>query len=188
MPARVETRIEPEPGFRSAAAGAWVAMMEAQRRALVSEIAELSTDDLAWQPAPGTNTIGMLLAHIAVAETHLTDVGLLGKPDSDVPAIIGIRVEDDGLPLPEGGRPPAVLAGKDAAYFRDLLARARAHFRAAAAALEDADLDRVVVRKRPDGGERVFNVRWVIAHALEHEAGHRGQILQLKHLRRAIRR
>jgi hypothetical protein len=126
----------------------------------------------------------MLLAHIAVAEVHICDVGIRGRPDSDIPAVIGIGGDDDGLPLPADGTPPATLAGKDVAFFRDLLERARAHTHRHAETLADADLDREIVRPRPDGGKRVLNVRWALFHLLEHQAGHHGQIQLLKHLRR----
>ena len=39
-------------------------------------------------------------------------------------------------------------------------------------------------RTRPDGSRRLFNVRWYFYHVLEHFAGHFGQILMLKHMRR----
>ncbi len=141
--------------------------------------------ELAWQFAPGMNTIGMLLAHIAVAEAHLTDVGLQGRPESDVPAVIGIRMEDDGLPMPADGLPPTALRDKDLAFFDDLLARARANTRGVASQLTDQDLTRQITRRRPDGTTRIFNVDWVLYHVLEHEAAHFGQILLLKHLYQA---
>ncbi len=184
MATTVRTLIEPAAEFRSATVATLVGGLDEQSRKLLDDVRDLSADDLGWQPAPGMNSMGMLLAHIAVAETHLTEVGLLGKPDSDLPRILGIRMEDDGLPLPPGGRPPAALRGRDLGFFTGLLARARSHLKRAAAGLADADLDRQVVRPRPDGGQRVFNLRWVLYHALEHQAGHHGQILLLMHLRK----
>jgi hypothetical protein len=64
------------------------------------------------------------------------------------------------------------------------MARARAETRRVMAGLNEPDLDREVVRRRPDGGERVFNVRWVLYHLLEHAAGHHYQINLLRHLYR----
>jgi hypothetical protein len=131
------------------------------------------------------NTIGMLLAHIAYAEVHLGQVGLRGETTGHARDVIGIGEEEEGLPLPPGARPPAALEGRPLEFFDDLLLRARAHTRAVAAALEPADLERVVTRPRSDGSQRVFNVSWVLYHILEHEAGHRGQINLLRHLLRA---
>ena len=39
----------------------------------------------------------MLLAHIAVAETHLTQVGLLGETSGHVQDVIGIREDDSPI-------------------------------------------------------------------------------------------
>ena len=187
MPAALQTLIELIPGYRSATVATLVGCLEEQSRKLFEDVKDVTVEDLGWQPAPGMNTIGMLLAHIAVAEAHLTDVGLLGKPDSDIEGAIGIHGDDDGLPLPPGGTPPAALRAKDLAFFKGLLERARAHLAKASMALSDDDLERQIVRRRPDGSQRIFNVRWVLYHAIEHEAGHHGQILLLKHLRENAR-
>ena len=89
------------------------------------------------------------------------------------------------MPQPPRGKPPAALRGKPLAFFDDLLARARAHTVRVAGGLTDADLDREVSRVRKNGQTRVFNLRWVFYHVLEHYAGHYGQILLLRHLHRA---
>ncbi len=185
MSSTVQTLLEPPAGFRSAVAAAWAAGLDDQTRRLTEATRGLTPAALEWQPAPGMNTIGMLLAHIAVAEVHLTDVGVRGLETSDVPATIGLRIEDDGLPLPEHGAPPEGLRGRDLGFFDDLLARARAHSRSYLGALTDADLERRIVRPRPDGGTRVFNLGWMVYHLLEHQAGHFGQILLLLHLQRS---
>jgi len=158
--------------------------MDEQRRTLTADTRDLPPGALDWQPAPGMNTIGMLLAHIAYAECHLVQVGLEGKPASDVRAIIGIGEEDEGLPLAEGAPGSPALAGRDLAWFDGLLARARAETHRVAVTLTDDDLARQVRRRRADGSERVFNVGWVLYHILEHEAGHHGQINLLRHLHR----
>ena len=191
MTATLETRLATPPGFRSASVGRFLWQMDEQRRTLIADTRGLSSEVLAWQPAPGMNTIGMLLAHIAYAECHLAQVGLEGKPTSDVRAIIGIGEEDEGLPLAPDAPPPSALAGRDLAWFDGLLERARAETRRVASTLGEDDLARDIHRRRPDGSERVVNVGWVLYHILEHEAGHRGQINLIRHLHRvtaALRR
>jgi uncharacterized damage-inducible protein DinB len=126
----------------------------------------------------------MLLAHIAYAECHLTQIGLEGKATSDTRAVIGIDETEEGMPLAEGAPPSPALEGRDLAWFDAMLSRARAETHRVARALADADLARLVHRRRPDGSARVFNVGWVLYHMLEHEAGHRAQIAMLRHLRR----
>jgi len=183
----VQTLLETPSGFRSEAVARFLWQMDEKRRALIKDTRGLSARELEWQPAPGMNSIGMLLAHIAYAENHLVQVGLEGKPTSDTRAAIGISEEEEGMPLAEGAPPSPALAGRDLAWFDALLERARAYTRGVATALAEADLAREVRRKRPDGSERVFNVGWVLYHMLEHEAGHHGQINLLRHLQQSGR-
>jgi len=187
MVTTVQTLLETPPGFRSATIARFLWQMDEQRRVLIKDTRGLSAKELEWQPAPGMNSIGMLLAHIAYAENHLAQVGLEGKPTSDPRAAIGISEEEEGMPLAEGAPPSPALAGRDLAWFDALLERARAYTRGVATALAEADLAREVRRKRPDGSERVFNVGWVLYHMLEHEAGHHGQINLLRHLQQSGR-
>ena len=187
MVTTVQTLLETPPGFRSETIARFLWQMDEQRRVLIKDTRGLSARELEWQPAPGMNSIGMLLAHIAYAENHLAQVGLEGKPTSDTRATIGISEEEEGMPLSEGAPPSPALAGRDLAWFDALLERARAYTRGVATALAEADLAREVRRKRPDGSERVFNVGWVLYHMLEHEAGHHGQINLLRHLQQSGR-
>ena len=182
MPPAVRTVLEPAPGCRSAEVALLLAALDDQSRRLIGHTRDLAPAELAWQPAPGMNTIGMLLAHIAVAETHLGQIGLLGEERGHVHDVLGIGVEAEGMPLPRGGGPSPALSGREHGLFADLLERARAHTRAAATGLDDADLEREVTRTRPDGTKRVSNVRWILYHLLEHEAGHRAQLGLLRHL------
>jgi len=184
MASTVQTLLEIPPGYRSDIVGRFVWQMDELRRGLLAGTRGLSVEELGWQPAPGMNTIGMLLAHIAYAENHLTQVGLEGKPTSDTRSAIGLSVEEEGMPLAAGAAPPQALSGRDLAWFDDLLERSRSYTRRVARTLTDGDLAREVRRRRPDGGERVFNVGWVLYHILEHEAGHRAQIGLLRHLMR----
>jgi uncharacterized damage-inducible protein DinB len=172
----------PPPGYRSREAGLFVAQLEDQSARLTKDTRDLTPAALAWQPAPGMNTIGMLLAHIAIVEVYWTQVGPLGLTAYETESVIGIGLDDDGMPLAEGGTPPATLRGKDLAFFDDLLARARGYSKRALADLTDADLEREVTRRGRDGAVRsVHNLRWILYHLVEHEAGHYGQINLLAH-------
>jgi uncharacterized damage-inducible protein DinB len=172
----------PPPGYRSNEAGLFIAQMDDQSARLVGDTRKLAPEALAWQTAPGMNTIGMLLAHIAVVEVYWTQVGPLGLTAFETESVLGIGIDDDGMPLAEGGAPPAMLRGKDLAFFDDLLARARGYAKRAIANLTDTDLEREVPRTSRDGTLReVLNLRWILYHMLEHEAGHYGQINLLAH-------
>lgn len=196
----VASRLAPPADFASPQAALLVASLADVHERLRQSTRDLTPAELAWQPgtaappadpgpATGLNTIGMLLAHIAVAETHLTQVGLLGERDGHVHDVIGITVEDEGLPLAPEGPPAPALAGRDLAAFDGMLERSFAHLRAAAARLTDADLATDVVRPpREDGTQRIFDRRWVLHHAIEHAAGHLGQIQLVRHLLARARR
>lgn len=171
------TRLAPPRGYASTHVASCVAGLEELRTRLLAAVRELTPAQLAWQPRPGANTIGMLLAHVAVAETHLGQVGLLGERDGHVHDVLGITVEDEGLPLAAGAPPAPALDARDVAFFADLLARSGAHTRAAAAGLAEGVLDADIVRPaRADGTHRIFTRRWVLFHMIEHAAGHLGQV------------
>lgn len=182
MATMLQTLLEVPAGYRSETAGRFLWQMDEQRRVLFSDTRGITPEELSWQHAAGMNSIGMLLAHIAYAENHLAQVGLEGKDSSDTQAAIGLSVEEEGMPLEAGAPPSPALDGRDLIWFDALLERGRSYTRRVAMTLTDADLGRVVRRRRPDGTERVFNVGWVLYHMLEHEAGHRGQIALMRHL------
>ena len=174
-------------GYVTRDAALFAAALDDQSALLFDDVKDITAAELAWQPAPGMNTIGMLLAHLAVVEVFWTQVGLEGRPH-DVKGAIGFAIEDDGMPMPEGGAPPAALEGRDLAWYRDLHARARAYFKNTARLLTEADLDVVRSRLRRDGSATVTHqTRWVLYHQLEHFSGHYGQILLLRHQYRDLK-
>jgi uncharacterized damage-inducible protein DinB len=180
-PRRVESRIVPAAGYRSREVAVKVAEIEAVHDLVRDAVQGLTAELLGHQSSPGRNTLGMLIAHIAVAETHLGQVGLVGDPSGHVQDVLGIREDDDGLPLPADGTPPAVLTGRDLAFFLDLLSRAEAHTRSACEPLTDEILGHEIVRPpRPDGTQRVFDRRWILLHMVEHAASHLGQIRNMR--------
>jgi uncharacterized protein DUF664 len=180
---RVESMILPESGCRSAIVALKLAELANVHAQLEHAAHELPAAALAWQPSPEDNTIGMLLTHIALAEVHLAQVGLLGERDGHVQDVLGITVEDDGMPLAEFDGPPAAIADKPAGYFLALLDKAFAHARAAGAPLEDARLGEEIRRPpRPDGSYRVYDRRWILHHMVEHASQHLGQVLVLRRM------
>jgi len=180
MPETIRRSITPLSGFASTEVGSFLDQMDDQLRRLTEQTRGASRDELAWQPAPGMNTIGMLLAHNAIVEVFWTSLMMEIEPDTQT--VLGLASEDDGMPLPEGGSPPAALAGKELAYFDGLLDKARAFCKTQSAKLTNADLDAIVSRTRPDGTKVEINKRWILYHMLEHFAGHYGQVNLLRHL------
>lgn len=177
--------IRPAEGYQCREVATFISQMNDQSRRLAEAVHGITPQELEWQAAPGMNTMGMLLAHLAIVEASWTQIGLLRISDVDVRSAIGIGQDDDGMPLSVDGAAPAHLKGKSLAYYEDLLTRARAYYEEAAKKLPHEDLNREMTRTRPDGSQRVFNTRWVLYHVLEHFAGHFGQILLLRHLYRA---
>jgi uncharacterized damage-inducible protein DinB len=177
--------IEIPSDYSSKEVGSFIAQMDDQTRLLTAATRDMTPEELEWQPKPGMNTIGMLLAHSAIVEVFWTLVALKrdGKPVAE--PILGINMDDDGMPIPEDAKPPANLAGKNMAYFDELLRKARAFLKDSAKGVPDSDLDREVTRTRDDGTKRVINVRWYFYHILEHFSGHYGQVLLLRHLYKA---
>jgi uncharacterized damage-inducible protein DinB len=164
--------------------GLFAAQLDDQLRRLKEAIAELNTTHLEWQPGPGTNTVGMLLAHVAIAEVYWTNIAPLGmplEPDGDnlILKTIGIRMDDDGLPLKPDGRHPATLSGKSLADYVNMLDKMRAATHATIRTWHDTDLDNSFTLR-----DATVTRSWALYHILEHFATHYGQILMLKHLMR----
>lgn len=166
------------------AVGLFAAQLDDQLCRVAEAVAELDTRHLEWQPQPGVNTAGMLLAHLAVSETYWINVAVVEiplEPDGDnlILKIIGIRMDDDGLPIASDGRHPATLAGKSREDYLGMLERARRATHDVIRAWTDSDLERAYRL-------RDFTVTrsWTLYHLLEHFAVHRGQILLLMHLMR----
>ncbi|MEO5617154.1 MAG: DinB family protein, partial [Candidatus Eisenbacteria bacterium] len=86
----VRTALVTPGGFASREVARFLWQMDEQRRRLAADTRDLSAEDLAWQIRPGMNTIGMLLAHIAFAETNLAQVGLLGETKGHPHDVIGL--------------------------------------------------------------------------------------------------
>jgi len=179
----VRSEIMIAEGYRSREVASFVAQLDDQLALLRARTSDLTPADLEWQPVRGMNTIGMLLAHLAIVEVWWIKIGVKDEKDPDVRDILGIGVDDDGLPIAAGAEPFAFLNGKSLAFYDDLLDRARTHTKILTATVADESLEREVIRTRADGTKRVLNGRWIYYHVLEHFAGHYGQILLLKHMR-----
>jgi len=179
--------IKAPESFKSQQVGLFVAQLDDQNRRLLKDVEGITPAELEWQSAPGLNTIGMLLTHIALVEAWWIHVGPLAAGSVEaaaepLPGILGITFKDDGLPIEEaGGQPPKVLAGRDLSFYEDLLRKARNFTKECTVSMTDADLDRTGSLKRGDGSKGTYTVRWVLYHLLEHEAAHYGQISFIRH-------
>ncbi len=177
----VTRRISVPRGRRSPEVASFFAQLDALSASMVEDLRGAGAAELAWQTQRGHNTIGMLLAHIAIVEVYWTLIAVERYTQETLERVLGIGEYDDGLPLPAGGTPPAALRGKSLAWYVALLRRARSYSRRQAARIGRADLERVITRTRANGQRVRQNIRWILYHVLEHQAGHYGQVLLLRH-------
>jgi Protein of unknown function (DUF664) len=176
-------------GYASQEVASFIAQLEDLLKRQRDQTRRLTPADLEWQPAPGMNTIGMLMAHQAIIEAAWTRLGIddLQLDQVRVEEILGIGIKDDGMPLPEDGAPPASLAGKDLAFYDDLMTRAREYLKRVAVNVKDSDLTIIRPRTRPNGEPRELELRWMIHFMVGHFASHFGQIQLLQHAHQAMK-
>jgi len=175
----IQRAMEPVPGCASRIAGLFLAQLDDQTRRFTTATRDLTVEELEWQPAPGQNTIGMLIAHIARTEVDWICLGLLNRPMNQHDTL-PITDEEIGMPLPPDGVASAVLRGKPLAYYDELLATARAFAKAAVAPLTDEAFEKRF-RIPWDQDELEGTPSFVISHLTGHFALHRGQIALLRH-------
>ena len=175
-------------GFRSNQIALFLAELDDQNRRIGEDTRDITPEELEWQSAPGMNSIGMLLAHIAIVEVFWTKIGIvqggfveLSRVREEIASVLGIGMDDDGMPLAKEAHPPQSLAGRDREFFEQLLRTARAFTYQHTKNLTDADLDRSSFINRKDGSKGTYTVRWVLYHLLEHEAAHYGQTSLIRH-------
>lgn len=175
--------IAPSATHASRDVGIYMAQLDEQSRQLATHLRGISAEELQWQSAPGMNTIGMLLAHLALTELWWTDLVLRDIVEPDSREILGVGMYDDGMPTecaPEFTA-PAHLSGKTWEYFEDLLKRSRDHLKLAARGLTDDDLAKPQRRTCHDGVERTLTARWTLHHLLAHIPWHGGQMVMIRH-------
>lgn len=162
--------------------GLFAAQLDDQLKRLKNNIKGLTVKQLEWQFKPGMNTVGMLLAHLALVEVWWINVApseTSWEPDGKkrIQKILGI--EDDGLPLPAKGKHPKYLNGFTLDRYLTLLTKARRSVHHDMKKWRDRDL-----QKSYSLHKRQFSRMWTLYHVLEHFASHFGQILVLKHMMR----
>lgn len=160
----------------------FASQLEDQTERLREAVKSLTVDQLEYQPTPGMNTIGMLIAHIAVAEAYwmvISTTAIASREDAEekVREIIGIRMDDDGLPLPENGTHPEALRGKTIDEYLTFMDRARVATLNVLSGWKDKELELTYEIR-----DRKISRSWTIYHILEHLCGHFGQILMLRHM------
>lgn len=126
---------------------------------------------IVWQPYSDAHSIGAVLLHMIACENYWIVKDILQQEvDPDDPAIRFDREVDQ-----YSGTWPAPPAQPLSWYYAMQDAN-----RAEVFALIDGVGDPALVRVRPDRYE--FTLRWVMAHLIEHDSYHGGQLVLLKEL------
>lgn len=163
----------------------FAAQLNGQLDILIKAVDGMTTEQLEWQLHPGMNTVGMLLAHIAVVEVFWINIAPKAISDRNewnriIHDLIGIAGDDDGLPLAEDGTHPESLSGKSSNDYIMMLGKCRTMTHKILQTWNDDDLDvTYTIEERHQ-----FSLGWTLYHVLEHLSGHLGQILLLKHIMR----
>lgn len=160
----------------------FAAQLDDQLKHLKDSVEKLTVEQLEWQQRPGMNTVGMLLAHLALVEVwwiKAAPLGLNWDPEGKKLIMKVCGVEDDGMPLPADGVHPTYLRGLTVDQYVDMLTKARRAIHRELKTWRDRDLD-----KHYTLNKKKFSRAWTVYHVLEHFASHFGQILLLKHLMR----
>src|SRR5258708_7269389 len=126
MAAQPQTNHIAVPRGRFREGVSFLAQMDDQSRRPLADLRGATTADLQWQPKRGMNTIGMLLAHIAIVEVFWLHVALERASEAAIQKVTRVGGDDDGMPLPAGGSPPAALGDRALGWYTKLLARSRA--------------------------------------------------------------
>jgi len=182
----IERKLTVPEGYEFAAnprVASFAAQLDDQLALLRKKVEGLSVEQLEWQLRPGMNTVGMLLAHLAVVDLWWLRIAPTETPEADgdrlMQEVIGILADDDGLPAKPDARHPESLAGKSIEDYLAMLDSARAVVHAELRQWSDADLMGTFTLR-----DRVITREWAAYHTLEHFAGHFGQILLLQHMMR----
>ncbi len=181
-----EVKLEFPSGYdrnTQAVVGLFAAQFDDLSRKLKRAVDGLDVRHLEWQPAPGMNTVGMLLAHLALVEIWWIVVAAKEIPEKEerriVDEILGTPNLEDGMPLPVEGNHPDVLRGIPLENYLNMLDKARARVHIEMQRWKDSELGHKY-KLRDD----VITWEWTLYHVLEHFAGHYGQVQMLKHLMR----
>src|SRR5216117_674563 len=78
--------------YRSKEVASCLAQMDDQLRLLTEDTRDITPEELEWQPKPGMNTIGMLLAHNAIVEVFWTLIALKRDEKPMAEPVLGINM------------------------------------------------------------------------------------------------
>ena len=142
-------------------------------------VASLTPEDLAWKALSNSNSIGMLLLHIAVVELDWV-VHDIARQKVDP------RLHQELLMEHLEGSPTLFDPGQQPLeWYVSRLDETRDVTRRILGSLSESELEGWRGADRP-GVHYELQVGWILAHLIQHEAAHRGQVQMLKSLRKSM--
>ena len=134
-------------------------------------LGEVTEEAIVWQPYPNGHSIGAVLLHMISCENYWIVKDILNEPvDQEHPAVKFDRTVDQ-----YNAQWPAPPANPLSWYYEMQDANRAMVFQRISGIGDPA-----LVRQRPDRYE--FTLRWVMAHLIEHDSYHGGQMVLLKEL------
>lgn len=155
-----------------------IATLHDARATTCMYIKSVTQDEMDWQPHPGWNTIGALLAHI-IAGDYFMKLYFIDKRE--------MTTEEEKALLPglDMGEYVEQLKGKTPEYYKEELMRSFDHMKTAIQQLSKEQL----LERRYDMYDKVngSDLAWTLYHNVEDEVHHRGQISILRKLYKQMR-
>ncbi len=166
---RDQLLIVPLAGYEPTVAR-WLWLLTDIRTRTLDVLAGVAESTLDWQPDEGANTIGTLLYHIVAIELDWLYVEILERPDygPEVSALLPYEIRE-----PSGRLMPVV--GETLQSHLARMAASRQLLLNALRPMTAEDFYRV---RRLDAYD--VTPEWVLYHLMEHEAGHRGELGELR--------
>lgn len=147
----------------------------------------LQRNVLEWQLKAGMNTVGMLIAHVAIVQVYwviqiINRGNILEAQCSETSQrVLGLGLMDDGVPLQPDGSHPPLLEGQDSPFYASLLRKAEEYVRLQLAPIVNLD---PASEFYVDGKSR--SVEWILWHILSHSWEHTGQVRLMVRARDAL--
>jgi uncharacterized damage-inducible protein DinB len=160
--------------------GMLIAMLEDGTREWREELGNVPDDAVIWQPFPHGHSIGVILLHIADAEAFWIEQVVARRERSAEELKLLLSEEIDQY-VPQWPTPPA----RPLSYYYEIHDRIRE--RTLKTLKQYDDPEQIFARRRTDGSQWEYTLRWILHHVITHEAYHGGQAV-LIHLQYAGRR
>jgi len=158
----------------------FAAQLEDLSRRLKRDIDHFSVEAFEWQERPGGNSAGMLIVHSMLVEVYWLTVAPKGLSDPEIDArieqVTGMNAYGDGMPAKPDTIHPDTIKGWTKDRYVAFIDKCRAIVLTEMRTWTDESIRTIYT-----AGKGTYSYEWTLYHAVEHLAGHYGQILLLRH-------